>query len=65
MGYYLFLTLDSIGMNNAVRILILEDDARDAVLIKDELQRSGLEFRSKRVETRNDFISSLELTAPT
>jgi PAS domain S-box-containing protein len=51
-------------MNNAVRILILEDDARDAVLIKDELQRSGLEFRSKRVETRNDFITSLERESP-
>src|SRR3954470_9437860 len=51
-------------MNNTVRILILEDDTRDAVLIKDELDRSGLQFESRRVETREDFLQSLDRQPP-
>ena len=51
-------------MNNTVRILILEDDSRDALLIKDELQRSGLEFKSKRVETRDAFLASIDRDPP-
>src|SRR3954468_3411914 len=65
MSYYLLLLRGAgTGMNNAVRILILEDDSRDALLIKDELQRSGLEFRSKRVETRQDFLESIDEDPP-
>src|SRR6266850_3534315 len=51
-------------MNNTVRILILEDDSRDAVLIKDELEKSGLEFKSRRVDSRNDFVRSLDNNPP-
>src|ERR1043165_9813810 len=51
-------------MSKPVQILILEDDSRDALLIKDQLQRSGLDFKSKRVDTRDTFLSSLTREAP-
>lgn len=51
-------------MNNTVRILILEDELRDAVLIQDELQRSGLDFECKRVDTRAAFLESLDVDPP-
>ncbi|HKS36490.1 MAG TPA: PAS domain S-box protein [Verrucomicrobiae bacterium] len=51
-------------MNNTLRILIMEDDAADAVLINHELRKGGLEFRSKRVEKREDFVRELERNPP-
>src|SRR3954471_3618064 len=50
--------------NDTVRILILEDDSRDALLIKDELERAGLQFQSKRVDTRAGFLASLDGKPP-
>jgi len=47
-----------------LRILIMEDDAADAVLINHELRKGGLEFRSKRVEKREDFVRELEQNPP-
>jgi len=46
-------------MSKPVHILILEDDTRDALLIKDQLQRTGLDFKSRRVDTRDAFVQSL------
>jgi PAS domain S-box-containing protein len=51
-------------MSNALRILIVEDDAADAVLINHELRKGGLDFRSKRVEKREDFVRELEQNPP-
>lgn len=43
---------------------MLEDDDADAVLINHELRKGGLDFRSKRVETREDFVRELEKEPP-
>ena len=51
-------------MTKPVQILILEDDNRDALLIKDQLQRSGLDFKAKRVDTRDSFLASLVRESP-
>jgi PAS domain S-box-containing protein len=51
-------------MSKKIRILILEDNDRDAMLIKDELQRGGLTFSSKRVQTRDGFVRSLNAPLP-
>ena len=51
-------------MKNTVRILILEDDSRDAILMKDELQRGGLKFEAKRVDTRDHFLNCLQNDPP-
>ena len=46
-------------MENAVRILMLEDRPEDAVLVKEELRRGGLRFTFERVETRKDFLQQI------
>jgi CheY-like chemotaxis protein len=51
-------------MNKELRILILEDDAGDVVLINHALRQSGLAFRSIRIETREDFIRELQEHPP-
>ncbi len=51
-------------VNKELRILILEDNASDVVLINRELRQSGLAFRSIRVETREGFIRELEEDPP-
>jgi PAS domain S-box-containing protein len=43
---------------------MLEDDAADVVMINHELRKGGLDFRSKRVETREDFVRELEKDPP-
>ena len=45
---------------SALRILHLEDDRRDAELIQDLLESDGIDCQVKRVETRDDFVASLE-----
>jgi signal transduction histidine kinase len=47
-------------MTPPLRILYLEDDPRDAELVQEALQTAGIICRLTRVETRADFISSLE-----
>jgi PAS domain S-box-containing protein len=47
-----------------LRILILEDSQKDAELIEHELRKGGIAFQSKRVKTRDDFISQLEFFSP-
>lgn len=51
-------------MNKELRILVVEDVAADVVMINHELRKSGIAFRSKRVETRQDFLSELEDNPP-
>ena len=51
-------------MENAVRILMLEDRPEDAVLVKEELRRGGLRFTFERVEARDDFLTQLAQYRP-
>ncbi|HXE42844.1 MAG TPA: PAS domain S-box protein, partial [Candidatus Baltobacteraceae bacterium] len=51
-------------MKKEIGILILEDIAADAVRINHELRRGGLNFSSKRVETRENFLAELEHHQP-
>jgi putative nucleotidyltransferase with HDIG domain len=51
-------------MDKTLRILILEDVARDAELTELELQRGGVSFISKRVEAEKTFRRELEDFAP-
>ena len=46
------------------KILLLEDYPPDAELISLELQEAGLDFISRRVDTKNDFLTSLESFLP-
>jgi PAS domain S-box-containing protein len=51
-------------VSNEIRILILEDVAADVVRVNHELRRAGLNFRSKRVETKADFLYELQHHTP-
>jgi len=51
-------------MDKELRILILEDVPTDAELVERELNRAGILFSSKRVETRDDFLKELKDFAP-
>jgi len=46
-------------MNSPLRILHLEDDFRDAELVRETLEADGLACQATRVETEADFIASL------
>lgn len=46
------------------KILILEDYPSDAELVNLELREANLDFVSKRVETKDDFLTSLESFSP-
>jgi len=51
-------------VKNEIRILILEDVPADVVMINHELRNAHLTFRSKRVDTRDEFLSELEHETP-
>lgn len=51
-------------MKRELRVLIVEDMAADVVLINRELRRSGLRFRSRRVDSRDAFLHELEHHRP-
>lgn len=51
-------------MSKEIRILILEDVAADVVRINHELRQAGMNFRSKRVDTRADFLHELGHNPP-
>jgi len=51
-------------IDDRIRILILEDNPTDAELIEHELRKGEIVFQSKRVETRDDFISQIEEFTP-
>src|SRR6202043_1877817 len=48
-------------MKSPLRILYLEDDPRDAELVRETLATDGIESNVTRVENETDFIESLEL----
>ncbi|HTR57192.1 MAG TPA: PAS domain S-box protein, partial [Casimicrobiaceae bacterium] len=47
-------------MDRALRVLHLEDDAGDAGLVRDVLELGGIDCDITRVQTREDFVASLE-----
>ena len=47
-------------MKSPLRILHLEDDPRDAELVRETLETDGIVCHVARVETQSDFIGSLE-----
>ena len=47
-------------MNSPLRILYLEDDPKDAELVQAMLEAEGVDCLVTRVETRADFLASLE-----
>ena len=51
-------------MDKELRILMLEDTSTDAELIERALRKDNISFISKRVETKEDFISGLRDFAP-
>jgi CheY-like chemotaxis protein len=51
-------------MDKDLRILALEDDSTDLLMIDRALRKGGLGFHSKRVETREDFVRELEENPP-
>ncbi|MEY2506623.1 MAG: hypothetical protein QOH01_952 [Verrucomicrobiota bacterium] len=48
-------------MKSPLRILQLEDDPKDAELVQETLATDGFACQATRVETKTDFIASLEL----
>jgi len=49
-----------LGMKNPLVILLLEDDANDAVLIESALEADGIVCSVTCVQTRADFVAALE-----
>jgi PAS domain S-box-containing protein len=47
-------------VNKELFILVLEDSVYDAALIDMELEKSGFNFKSQRVETKDEFLSGLK-----
>jgi PAS domain S-box-containing protein len=51
-------------VKHEIRILYVEDIPADAVLVNHELRKAGLEFRTKRVDSREAFDHELEHNPP-
>jgi PleD family two-component response regulator len=51
-------------MKNKIRILLVEDVAADAELIREALLKGGLSFTLHRVETEADFLHELQRHPP-
>jgi len=47
-----------------IRILMLEDSTADAFLMDYELRKAGVNFESKRIETRDEFLSEISSNRP-
>jgi CheY-like chemotaxis protein len=47
-----------------IRILLLEDDIKDAELVKFALDQDGLTFQLKRVDSEGEFLSQMEQLKP-
>src|SRR4051794_35162054 len=52
------------SVKKEIRVLMVEDTAPDVVLINHELRKAGLNFRSRRVESREAFLHELERHPP-
>lgn len=53
-----------VDKNKKLRILMLEDVAADAELVEHQLQRGGILFSSKRVDTKEGFLKELRDFSP-
>ena len=53
-----------VRVKKEVRILFVEDVPADAVLVNHELRKGGLQFRTKRVDSKDAFIYELEHNPP-
>src|SRR5258706_8457581 len=51
-------------MKNEIQLLCVEDIPTDVVMLNHALREGGLRFRSKRVETREEFLHELEYHPP-
>lgn len=51
-------------MSSPLHILMLEDQPEDAALIDDELRRAGLDFKFRRVDTRQAFVREMRENRP-
>ncbi len=51
-------------MRDNIRILMLEDTPSDAALMEDELQSSGLNFVSRIVSNRKDYLAAMDNFSP-
>ncbi|MCI0744985.1 MAG: response regulator [Verrucomicrobia subdivision 3 bacterium] len=51
-------------MKKEIRILMLEDNAADAELVKFALREGGVSFVIKRVDSRADYLQELEINPP-
>jgi len=47
-------------VDRALRVLLLEDEARDAELVRDVLEAGGIVCDITRVQTREEFVASLD-----
>ena len=56
--------LHAAARDGKLRVLMLEDMPTDAELCVDELERAGLVFTSRRVDTRADFEDALQTFSP-
>lgn len=46
-------------MKTPIRILLVEDDSSDAILIDRELRKGGLEYQSLRVQSKEQYLQAL------
>ena len=51
-------------MPDKLKILMLEDEPADAELSEKALRKAGIDFQSRRVDTRDDFVAALEEFRP-
>ncbi|MGC8722642.1 MAG: PAS domain S-box protein [Acidobacteriota bacterium] len=51
-------------MSQPLRILLVEDVPTDAALVEREIRKEDLDFVSRRVETREEFLAALEEFEP-
>jgi signal transduction histidine kinase/FixJ family two-component response regulator len=51
-------------MKTEIRILMVEDSSADACLMDRELRKGGLAFEARRIETKEEFLSELNLNRP-
>src|SRR6266545_7974047 len=50
--------------DDQIRVLLIEDNPNDAVLLDLELKRKGVQFTARRVDNREDFIRELDSQLP-
>src|SRR5688572_11626197 len=56
--------LQQVQVKKNIRILMVEDSQADAFLMHYELRKAGLHFESKRIETRDEFLTELKADRP-